>query len=355
MNTRTTGLSGLEIGLLLSLMAGCGSSDSGSNLALPEPDLEQAIRNTLETLDTDADFTLIAEASTGKHFEHNRGNSKPTTTYRSASSSKLVTAAVILWLVDQGHMALDDHPQDYINFWPDSGNHAAIKLRHLLSFTSGLNNAPLCINLPSANFENCVETILNTNVSISAPGDEYYYESTHMQVAGLMAIEATGLADWTSVFEYFKTNTQLFSQANYDLPSLNNPRLAGGMHWQAREYMAFLRELYHQRLLSPELTMEMRQDQTRTAITAFSPASNWEQAANWRYGYGQWIECPATDSDCNSTGRSSSSGAYGAYPFLDFEQAYFGIVAREGALNTGSEGYLVWFEVKDQLEAWLAD
>jgi hypothetical protein len=38
--------------------------------------------------------------------------SSPSTLYESASTSKLITAVVILSLVDEGVLSLDDHPQD---------------------------------------------------------------------------------------------------------------------------------------------------------------------------------------------------------------------------------------------------
>lgn len=341
--------------VLLFMVSGCGGGDGNSKNEI-EPDplgtIEQQLYTTLNALSIDADYTLIVESNNGTQFIHSRGGSTPTTVYRSASTSKMVTSSVIMQLVHQGVISLDDHPQDYLDFWPATGNHAAIQLRHLLNFTSGLVEEPMCLNLPNASFSGCVQTILDNNSDISIPGEEFYYASTHLQVAGLMAIRASGLNNWEQVFNNFKLETQLFTTASYDLPSASNPRLAGGMHWQATEYMAFLSAIYHQQILSPTLIETMTSDHSNKASFTYSPVREGPLSLDWHYGFGLWIECPSVPFDCSKTTRVSSAGAYGAYPFIDFEQHYFGIVAREGMLATWHKGYQVWASVEAELAEW---
>lgn len=341
----------LSFGAVLLAFTGCGGSDSANPISPPET-IEQRLTSSLDNISTDTDFTIIIESNSGRRFSYSRGLSSENTRYRSASTSKMVTAAIILWLVEQGTMALDDNPQDYLNFWPSLGNHANIELRHLLNFTSGLTDEPLCINLPNASFVTCVEAILENNPMITVPGEVYHYNSTHMQVAGLMAVEATGLDNWDQVFAAFRSDTQLFSNSVYDLPSLSNPRLAGGMHWQASDYINFLRALYQQAFLSLNTTQTMASNQISNATIAYSPISAWPNGFDWRYGFGVWIECASTPFDCSSTTRISSAGAYGAYPFIDFENQYFGIIAREGALGTSFRGYEIWLELEDIFLEW---
>ncbi|MBV1870101.1 MAG: beta-lactamase family protein [Gammaproteobacteria bacterium] len=340
------------LGTILFTISGCGGSNNNPDSLVT---VEQQLHTALDQVDTDVDFTLFIESKNGDQFIHNRGASTETTSYRSASTSKMVTTSVILWLVDKGIVSLEDHPQDYLDFWPTTGNHAVIKLRHLLSFTSGLSDEPLCLHLPNANFVNCVETILEDNPSIPLPGEDFYYAGTHLQVAGLIAVRASGMSDWEEVFDSFKSETQLFTNASYDLPSTSNPRLAGGMHWQAAEYLTFLRTLYHQQILSPELTKAMTSDQSGNANITYSPINEGPIALDWHYGFGLWIECPSVPFDCPTISRVSSAGTYGAYPFIDFEHQYFGIVAREGALGTGHEGYQIWSEVNSYLDEWASN
>jgi CubicO group peptidase (beta-lactamase class C family) len=340
---------------IFSIISGCGgSSGSSNNDTEPEPivTIEGQLHAALDSVNTGTDFTLIVESNNGTQFIHNRGASTTTKSYRSASTSKMVTASLILWLVEQGIIFLDDNPQDYLYFWPTIGNHATIELRHLLNFTSGLSNEPACLNFANADFSDCVKTILDNNSSIPAPGEEFYYASTHLQVAGLMAIQASGFSDWEQVFNYFKSETQLFTNAYFDLPSVSNPRLAGGMHWQADEYLEFLGAIFHQQILSPASIEAMTSDQIGNASVIYSPFAEGGLGGDWHYGFGQWIECPQVPFSCSITTRVSSIGAYGAYPFIDFEQEYFGIIAREGAFGTGSEGYQLWAEVETELAEW---
>ena len=315
--------------------------------------LESEIKTDLNAAITDTDFTLMMESEKGKTFTHSTGNSKASILYQSASTSKLVTAVVILSLVKDNKLSLEDHPQDYITTWPTTGNLSEIKLNHLLSFTSGLVNEPICINFPNANFETCVGNIAASNGISKLPGEEFYYSSTHLQVAGLMAIKASGLSSWQEVFEQFKSNTGLFVNADYDLPSLQNPRLAGGMHWIGEEYLEFLKMIYKKEILNAELIDLMTSDQISNATIGYSPALV-GVSEDWHYGFGNWIECHANLNNCMQTTRVSSPGAYGAYPFIDYENKYYGIIARQGALGTFRNGYELFESVSPKLEKWAA-
>jgi hypothetical protein len=128
-------------------------------------------------------------------------------------------------------------------------------------------------------------------------------------VAGLMAIRASGMNSWEQIFNNFKLETQLFSNAAYDLPSKSNPRLAGDMHWQATEYLDFLRSLYKQHVLSAEFLDLMMSDHTSHANFVYSPLSDENVLSHWHYGLGLWLECTAKQLDCSPTARVSSLGA----------------------------------------------
>ncbi|MDP6981117.1 MAG: hypothetical protein QF570_21355 [Myxococcota bacterium] len=106
----------------------------------------------------------------------------------------LATCLAVGIAVGCGGKGWDDNPQDYIGFWTNDGASplSSITLAQLLSFTSGLEEQALCQNLGAANFANCVETIYDNNLaSPVTPGSEFHYGSSHLQVAGLMAVLAT--------------------------------------------------------------------------------------------------------------------------------------------------------------------
>jgi CubicO group peptidase (beta-lactamase class C family) len=339
------------------MLTACGGSSSSSDSSPPpgaDPIsiLESDIRNALDNVITDTDFTLLVSAPNGRTFSHSIGTSTATTSYQSASTSKMVTGAVILRLVNDGVLSLDDNPQDFVGSWPSTGNLSQIQLRHLLAFTSGLNFTPSCTNNPFTTLSACVDQIAADNTSAPVPGTEFYYGSAHMQVAGLMAMNAVGASSWGEIFNDFKTDTGLFANGVFDLPSLQNPRLAGGMHWIATDFLAFLQALHEQSILSPMLIAEMTSNQNLGATIVSTPIAFPGQ--DWRYGLGGWIECQAPVFNCTTISKFSSPGAYGAYPFIDFEHGYYGIVARQGSLGSGSMGYAVFSSVESQLQAWAA-
>ena len=355
--------------LFLGTLFACSDKGGGSTTCTDRQlfELEQSMTSALTATTPDADFTLMLESADGRTYSVSTGTSTGATSYESASTSKLVTAVVILSLVDQGttSLTLDSRPQDLISFWtPTTGTPASrVTLRHLISFTSGFMAEPDpvapallgCIDRPLQNFEACVQQIYDANRNNNIePGSQYYYSSAHMQIAGLMAIKAGEFADWTAVFDDFKTRTGLFSHSTYDLPSSANPRLAGGMHWTAEDYLAFLRALYSGRLLSAGMRAALWADQRGAASVEKSPALD-ELVEDWGYGLGNWIECRSQTFNCGSSlSRNSSPGSYGAYPFIDFENGYYGILARQGKLGTWTNAITLFRTVEDTAKKWAA-
>lgn len=355
------------IALLLCTACGGGSASSNS-AAVSTPttsttpgnscsvtQLESEMNSQFAQLVTDTDFSFGVERDDGRRYVYQRGSSRMQTSYESASTSKLVSAVIILRLVEQGYLKLEDKPQDRIATWPIAASSplATMNLANLLSFTSGLTEEPLCVNAGFINFESCVNTIANANASNQiTPGSEFYYASTHLQVAGLMAIKARGVPSWQEVFSEFKQQTGLFKNASYDLPSLNNPRLAGGMHWTGEEYLDFLSALKKGRLLNAASMSQLLVDRTATAKLVYSPAAALGEV--WHYGLGYWHECQSTSFNCAPATRISSPGAYGAYPFWDRSKSYVGILARQGELGTFTKGAALERAIRPKVEAWLA-
>ena len=238
------------VSLICWLLTSCGPNDSSStdseNSQCSIEQLESEMTEQLSGAPSSVDFSVTLERSDGRNYQYLRGSSTFQTPYESASTSKLVSAVIILRLIEQGHLDLADSPQDHIPTWPIIASDSLfnINLSQLLSFTSGLTDEPFCLNIGLSNFENCVENIGTENQGNgNNPGEAFYYSGTHLQVAGLMAIEALNVSSWQDVFTLFQSETGLFPNSEYDLPSSSNPRLAGGMHWTGDDYLTFLRAL----------------------------------------------------------------------------------------------------------------
>lgn len=331
--------------------------------------IESDIKSNLAIMETDADFSLKVESEDGRVFEFNRGSASMTTTYESASTSKWISATVILSYLESAEnlsspkpLTLASRPQDFITSnWPIQSTDPLYKmtLRDLLSFTSGLTKDDKCVDRKDSDFETCVLTLVANNLNNGiTPGKVYFYSSSHLQVAGLMAIKARNIAKsvtnstWQSLFSDFKLKTGLFNNSTYDLPSDTNPRLAGGMHWTGNDYVEFLKKFSKFQVLSSTYTQMQLSDQIGDAVIGASPA-NKGTGEDWHYGFGLWVECHSEIFNCaNSLDVFSSAGAYGAYPFLSTKHKFYGLIARQGAPGTGFLGYLTYAAVSEKMTKW---
>ncbi len=333
-----------------------GFSAGAAPKAAPRPRaaVETSLEEAIAAADTEVDFLFYVEGADGRGFARARGGLAPESALESASTSKLPTAVIILRQVEKGRLKLSDRPADLLPDWPLKKSHAlsAMTLAHLLCFTSGLENEPLILNAKRATLEASALAAVRQNAgSTAVPGKAFYYSGSHLQVAALMAIRAAGFDDWQGVFDEFRRETGLFPDSVYDLPSDSNPRVAGGMHWTAADYMAFLRKLTRGELLGEAMMGELLRDRTpRPAVTVgFSPVKE-AMGEDWHYGFGLWIE--SRDDEGSGT-RVSCPGAYGAYPFWDRDKGYFGLVARQGPLGSFPEGIALERALRPLVMEWL--
>lgn len=329
--------------------------ENAEEMATCKPIVEAQMDETLSNIETGTDFTLYLETEDGYSYTFSSGNSTITTTYESASTSKWVTATIILQLVDQGKLFLDDRPEDLIDDWPiDSSDPLYnMTLAELLSFTSGLTQEALCARLPGADFETCVKQIAVANAGKGKiPGDKFHYGGMHMQVAGLMAVKAAGVDAWQDLFKNFQRKTGLFPNGAYDLPSASNPRLAAGMHWRGDEFVDFIKAFSQGKLLTKQTQAIMMADHTKSAVMDYSPTIECFNV-EWHYGLGIWLECPSEKFSCDEIAYYSSPGSYGAYPFFNRPKRYFGILAQQGANGSFANGFPAFEAVVDLIEQWV--
>ena len=358
-------------GLLLSAVAaGCGSGISETPAAAcpvsQQNALEAQMDATLSQAASEVDFSFSVDRQDGRRYTFNRGGSTLQTSYESKSASKLVSAVIILRLVERGILTLADQPQKYIGAWPIGGGDplAGMTLAHLLSFTSGLRHDrdPDCLNQGNADFEACVLSVADANAGNgNVPGQAFFYASGHLQVAGLMAVKARGVADWQAIFTEFKSQTGLFPASPFDAPSLSNPNLAGGMHITGEDFLAFLKALRSGQLLNSASMAQLLADRTAGIPVGYSPILSGIGVSlgaglgeDWHYGFGLWHECRSATFNCVAGTRVSSPGALGTYPFWDRSKNYTGIVVRAGAFGTLATGITIERTVRSQVEAWAA-
>jgi CubicO group peptidase (beta-lactamase class C family) len=335
----------------------CAVSQSGALQAL-----ESEMGTALSLAVSEVDFTYAVERLDGRRYTFSRGSSTLQTSYESKSASKLVSAVIIMRLVEQGHLALSAQPQTYIGAWPIGGGDplSGITLVHLLSFTSGLTQDHACLNAGNSDFEDCVLSVADANAGNgNVPGQAFFYASGHLQVAGLMAVKARRVADWQAIFTEFRSQTGLFPASPFDAPSVTNPNLAGGMHITGEDYMAFLKSLRSGQLLNSASMAQLLADRTAGIPLVYSPifsgiGGGAALGEDWHYGFGLWHECQSATFNCVPGTRISSPGALGTYPFWDRSKNYTGIVVRAGAFGTVTTGIAIERAVRAKVEAWAA-
>ncbi|MBN9664059.1 MAG: beta-lactamase family protein [Acidobacteria bacterium] len=254
-----------------------------------------------------------------------------------ASSTKWLSGAVILSLVDDGTLSLDDKASQYLPYM--TGEKASITIRQLMSHTAGFGGEfPLvnrCLGDPSTTLDLCAQALAATPLQIP-PGTGLLYSGAGMQVAGRVAEVASG-KDWQTLFRERIAIPLGLESTDYEYKGpTQNPRISGGGRSTASDYMKFLRMIAGQglfegrRVLSAQAVETMLKDQTRGVPIVESPFQRASQhdpnAASNRYGIGNWLE----DLDQNGeTTWNSSPGVTGWTPFIDRSRDLQVVVATE--------------------------
>lgn len=275
-----------------------------------------------------------------KVYEHMIGGFTPGTRVAIASASKLVAGLVIFDVVRRGQLTLDSTTGQVLGW---TGPNAAITVRHLLSFTSGLPREAPCTANPLIPLGNCVDTI-GTMAPVAPPGTRFDYGSTHLHVAARMAEVVTGRS-WDQLFtDTLRAPLGLPAEVAYfTFPRMAigriNPLIAGGLRASMDEYAGFLGLAFHQGTLgpvtigTPALFAEQAREPFPAVTVGFTP---W--TAN-RYGLASWLMCATPATGCAAL---ASPGAFGFTPWFDRDAGYYAILGMELPRDTGDEGVVAF-------------
>ncbi len=250
-------------------------------------------------------------------YEHYFGSYNAATTVPIASSTKWLSAATFMTLVDDGTIGLDDPVSDYLPEW--TGAMGAITMRQLWSLTSGLVDEHPCMDDLSTTLAACVEQIRLAGL-VAPPGSQFYYGGASMMVAGRVAEVATGQS-WAQMYQQRIKNPIGLPFTGYGFTA--NPRISGGAFSRLNEYASLLQMLLDGGTYGPELILrpdsvrEMQKDQTFGAPIAYTPHPDAR-----RYGIGEWRDI--VDGGGNAV-QVSSQGKFGFSPWIDNQRGYLGV------------------------------
>ena len=255
--------------------------------------------------------------ATGKLGDGSVGAAPPVTStiMAIASASKLVYGA---YVAEQRAGALTDNDV------------------HFLNFVSGYTDFDSC--QPTDTVAICEAT--GTNGTYEAANDgKFYYGGGHMEKHandnGLAAADNSSLA--TAI------NTALGTSFNY-----SQPQLAGGIYTNATTYGAFLQRIVAGQLQIGALlgTHPVCTNPHTCSSAVYTPIPTESD----HYSIGHWVE----DDPAVGDGAFSSPGAFGFYPWIAHDKAWWGVLARNSN-NSDEQGGVASMKCGRQIRAaWVA-
>ncbi len=296
-----------------------------------------------------------------------------------ASSSKMITAGVLMRLHDRGVLDVDAPVVDVVD-WPGAEANRDITPAQLVSNSSGLvgllpnpTYVPyLCQYLIAGTLTECGQRIFTTtedDAEVVPPDSEYRYGGGQWQVAGAVAEVASGRS-WAELVDetYVQpcgvdslTYNNHFAQAvstggpfGYPtgfrgdpatLQPTDNPNMEGGVYVSPRDYAELVRMHLRGgvcdggRVLSEESVERMHADRVVSTYDADLGPDDDEEASEgdpgtsseftYRgYGLGWWVL---------DDGVIEDAGAYGAVPWIDLDRGYGAYLVVEATSSKGRD------------------
>jgi len=323
---------------LLLALAACGGG--GSTEAPPKAsagDPWAAVDNAIAASQGQFSGGLTVEVLTPAGVVHSRsaGGFTNTDPVLVASASKWVSATVILRLVDQGALSLDTPTSALLTDGggaPWAGNLGSAKLRHLLSFTTGISGDDPASEDNAFTLDQAVKVIYTDLApTAAAPGSFYHYGSTHLRIAARMAELATGKTWAQLVREQLGTPLGWPLWATFGGPNYNP---AGNLYIDGQNYVKFValqlrKGLYGTQRLVPEALIDaQRADGFGPATTiAYSPYVE-KLGRTYHYGFGNWLETAGggAPSGADPVVRWSSTGTFGWAPWVAADGTYAAVI-----------------------------
>jgi CubicO group peptidase (beta-lactamase class C family) len=284
-----------------------------------------------------------------------------------ASSSKMITAGVLLRLHDDGLLDIDA-PVAEVADW-GAGN-PAVTTAQLLSNSSGLVGLSpdlayepyRCQFLATGTLQECAADIFSSpddDADVVDPDTEFRYGGAQWQVAGAVAEVASGKT-WAQLIDeiyvqpcgietlaYNNHFTQLGVDGFAPYPTMfradpstlqptDNPNIEGGAYIAPPDYAELL--LMHLRGGRCGETQVLSQGALdRMHADRIGPAYGGNAGPGTGYGMGWWTD--------RASGRISDPGAYGSVPWLDLEDGYGAYLVLEADSNTAVELAHALFDV----------
>lgn len=268
----------------------------------------------------------------GKEVEEVLQDYTTTTRERIASSSKWLTAALLMTYIDENKVRLTDSVGKFLPVMTKYGK-GGIKVWQCLNHTTGIKSGGLRDML--SGMKN-VKTMFEAIEQIAmlpmegTPGKYFHYSNTGLQIVAAI-IEKVSEKDFETAFKERIADPLEMKQTDFSKNGV--PLAAGGAFSTPEDYMNFLIMLLNdgefngKRIISKALVNEMQKNRlSRDVEMAYTP----DEANRWGYGFGEWImDAPLAVSEkkdampVSKRGSAvSSPGLFGTFPWIDNDKKY---------------------------------
>lgn len=323
--------------LMLLLAVAVGISAGTEPMQAQESDPWQPVIDAIEASPIE-NMTIVIGTADGEQFRYTKGDFSATDPYPIASASKWYTAALTMQLVEAGLLSLDDHPQDYLDFWTDdpSDPRSQITVEQMLAFTTGYggNDADIpCLSDGDTTNEACLQAIYD-DFFVYEPGSTFYYGPIHMAILGAMIEAITGQSFNQAFRAYIGRPLGLSLQTGFYLPSDSNPRPAGGATSTVNDYYRFIEAMATGDILADSQAEMFVRHTPDGTVFEYRPPSIGERG--WQYALGTWVTCENEEwtDDCEADYLLTSPGAFGWAGYIDPFDGHFGLIAQRGEAVT---------------------
>jgi CubicO group peptidase (beta-lactamase class C family) len=239
-----------------------------------------------------------------------------------ASSSKWLSAALVMTFVDEGKLRLTDTVGRWLPILSKHGK-GNITISECLSQLTGIQAPPLKESLKGMakinNMDQAVEEIANMPME-GKPGKVFHYSNVGLQIAGAVLEKISG----QTFQELFATRiAKPLGLKNTDFGNRPVALPAGSASSTPEDYLVFLTMILHKgnfngiQILSDESITEMEIDRIGPEVKiAYSPA----EAEGLGYGFGEWVV--KNTEDGKPVKWVTSPGLFGSFPWVDNENHY---------------------------------
>ena len=286
-------------------------------------DITQFITNLVATTPQVPGAALRLAKGQQVLYEHYFGSYTAATVVPIASATKMLSAATVMTLVDDGLLDLDAPVSASLPAF--TGSKGEMTLRQMFSHTSGLPGVSIhpTLAVSVVSLAAAVDEIACCVALAAPPATQFAYGGLSMHVGGRLAEVASGQL-WDTLFAQRIAGPLGMAHTDYEgLGQTNNPRMDGGARSSLDDYGRFLEMLLGggvfrgTRILEQASVEEMRKDQTFGVPIVSTPA---EGAT--RYGLGTWRDIV---DGAGEPVRVSSPGAFGFTPWLELDLGYYGV------------------------------